>query len=127
VLEQVANAYKTNPVAHNRFDIRGAFPHDGCILSVYADQQEVSIWTLDLKTTVDVGSVTATRWATTTATCSNRKSEPDLVSQVPEIVENRAAVGPVRLLLQLSLGCVPEFLDQLGDYFRLRRSSELRF
>ena len=46
-LGKVADAYKTNPKAHNQFDIRGGFPYDSRILSFYTDRQEVSIWTLD--------------------------------------------------------------------------------
>ena len=45
-LGKVADAYKTNPDAHNQFDIRGGFPYDSRILSFYTDRQEVSIWTL---------------------------------------------------------------------------------
>ena len=45
-LGKVADAYKTNPDAHNQFDIRGGFPYDRRILSFYTDRQEVSIWTL---------------------------------------------------------------------------------
>ena len=45
-LGKVAGAYKTNPDAHNQFDIRGGFPYDSRILSFYTDRQEVSIWTL---------------------------------------------------------------------------------
>lgn len=46
-LGKVADAYKTNPKAHNQFDIRGGFPYDSRILSFYTDRQEVSLWTLD--------------------------------------------------------------------------------
>jgi IS605 OrfB family transposase len=46
-LGKVADAYKTNPDAHNQFDIRGGFPYDSRVLSFYTDRQEVSIWTLD--------------------------------------------------------------------------------
>jgi IS605 OrfB family transposase len=46
-LGKVADAYKTNPKAHNQFDSRGGFPYDSRILSFYTDRQEVSIWTLD--------------------------------------------------------------------------------
>jgi IS605 OrfB family transposase len=46
-LGKVADAYKTNPDAHNQFDTRGGFPYDSRILSFYTDRQEVSIWTLD--------------------------------------------------------------------------------
>jgi len=45
-LGKVAYAYKTNPDAHNQFDIRGGFPYDNRILSFYTNRQEVSIWTL---------------------------------------------------------------------------------
>ena len=45
-LGKVADAYKTNPDAHNQFDIRGGFPYDSRILSFYTDRGEVSIWTL---------------------------------------------------------------------------------
>ena len=45
-LGKVADAYKTNPKAHNQFDIRGGFPYDSRILRFYTDRQEVSIWTL---------------------------------------------------------------------------------
>ena len=45
-LGKVADAYKTNPNTHNQFDIRGGFPYDSRILSIYTDRQEVSIWTL---------------------------------------------------------------------------------
>ena len=45
-LGKVADAYKTNPKAHNQFDVRGGFPYDSRILSFYTDRQEVSIWTL---------------------------------------------------------------------------------
>lgn len=45
-LGKVADAYKTNPDAHNQFDIRGGFPYDSRILNFYTDRQEVSIWTL---------------------------------------------------------------------------------
>jgi IS605 OrfB family transposase len=45
-LGKVADAYKTNPDAHNQFDIRGGFPYDSRILSFYTDRHEVSIWTL---------------------------------------------------------------------------------
>jgi predicted transposase len=40
-LGKVADAYKTNPDAHNQFDIRGGFPYDSRILSFYTDRQEV--------------------------------------------------------------------------------------
>ena len=46
-LGKVADAYKTNPDAHNPFDIRGGFPYDSRILTFYTDRQEVSIWTLN--------------------------------------------------------------------------------
>jgi len=46
-LGKVADAYKTNPDAHNQFDIRGGFPYDSRILSFYTEREEISIWTLD--------------------------------------------------------------------------------